>query len=175
MQYTTNYNIPKFDGTDAVNPNSRNGLNSGADIVDTQLKANANNITSANANITALDTRVDALEDRQVYSTSEQVIGTWIDGKPLYRRSFYVATFSKDTYISSTAIGSDKTVINFDVVVDIDGTGAIGKDFWAVPTLLSSYYCTVQYNASNGAYCRASSQYNPSKMNLTVYYTKTTD
>lgn len=34
----------------------------------------------------AIDTKLDAYEPQEVYSTEETRIGTWIDGKPLYRK-----------------------------------------------------------------------------------------
>ena len=89
MQNTTNYQLPKYQSTDV--PNLITGYNSAMDKVDTQMKANADaasaadgkavaaqntantaNSTANTANgkadtnttaISALDTRVDALEE----------------------------------------------------------------------------------------------------------------
>lgn len=36
--------------------------------------------------INELNTNINSLDDRDNYSTTEQVIGTWIDGKPIYRK-----------------------------------------------------------------------------------------
>lgn len=41
---------------------------------------------------TAIDTKLDAYEPQEVYSTEETRIGTWIDGKPLYRKTFVLTT-----------------------------------------------------------------------------------
>lgn len=88
MQQSTNYSLPKYQGTDS--PNLLTGYNSAIDTIDTQMKANADAAsaaasaastadgkavaaqTTANtangkadtnaSNITALDTRVSALE-----------------------------------------------------------------------------------------------------------------
>ena len=49
------------------------------------------------------------------YSTEEQVIGTWIDGKPIYEKTLqYVMTNSDDGF---ALIGAD-----IDKVISIDGT-----------------------------------------------------
>ena len=44
-------------------------------------------ITQNKNDITSLKTRATTLENRDKYSTSEKVIGEWIDGKPLYRKT----------------------------------------------------------------------------------------
>lgn len=36
--------------------------------------------------INELNTNINSLDERDNYSTTEQVIGTWIDGKPIYRK-----------------------------------------------------------------------------------------
>lgn len=36
--------------------------------------------------INELNTNINSLDDRDSYSTTEKVVGTWIDGKPLYRK-----------------------------------------------------------------------------------------
>ena len=40
------------------------------------------------------------------YSTTEQVIGTWIDGKPIYRKTFNLTTTSGNTYIDKSLISN---------------------------------------------------------------------
>lgn len=37
-----------------------------------------------------VDNSIKNIKENQVYSTKEQVIGTWIDGKTLYRRTLYL-------------------------------------------------------------------------------------
>lgn len=36
--------------------------------------------------INELNTNINSLDDRDNYSTTEQIVGTWIDGKPIYRK-----------------------------------------------------------------------------------------
>ena len=49
------------------------------------------------------------------YSTTEQVIGTWIDGKPIYECTFYVASasLSSGEYAISTGLSNIKKIINY--------------------------------------------------------------
>ena len=54
------------------------------------------------------------------YSTEEQVIGTWIDGKPLYRKVvYYNQNITKDRIdITSYIPANAKTITNFNIVRD---------------------------------------------------------
>lgn len=93
------------------------------------------------------------------YSTSEQVVGTWTDGKPLYRKCFLIS--SQDTYHNISNL--DYTKIVSAMVYDPNFYGArdVSNDiifqsikFWLIGNALSL--------VSNG-------------INLIVEYTKTTD
>ena len=44
------------------------------------------------------------LKDMNVYSTEEKIVGTWIDGKPIYRKVIEAAT---STNIDTTSWGID--------------------------------------------------------------------
>ena len=56
------------------------------------------------------------LENLKNYSTEEQVIGMWIDGKPLYRRCFSISkvTINEETWGSLVNLGSNviDTLVN---------------------------------------------------------------
>ena len=99
------------------------------------------------------------------YSTDEINTGrTWIDGKPIYRKSF-----------SGTSIPSDKiigSVTNCDGVVSILGTIKNSADGNWLPVSYSGVvYCLVR--ANNTVYLDGGN-YTASKYLVTVEYTKTT-
>lgn len=61
------------------------------------------------------------------YSTEEQIIGTWIDGKPLYRRVF-TATTTEDMEVSATAIATlplNTRVRKFDICLISETSGSL--------------------------------------------------
>ena len=101
------------------------------------------------------------------YSTEEQVIGKWIDGKPLYRKIAYGNVPQSDQY-PTVATG----ITNLDKVVSISLLLAYGDN--------RQYFTSVKYN---NYYL---SKENDNKITIvapdvdgdatfTIYYTKTTD
>lgn len=78
-----------------------------------------------------------ATMDKLNYSTTETPIGTWIDGKPIYRKTFYSATgYSK----SEQQIG---TISNLKLVTNIRTVGKSGGvNYWC-----SQYLDDAQCNA----------------------------
>lgn len=57
MQYTPNYNLNKFDSADYLEPNSRVGINDSMDIIDTQLKTNADGIGSISTDVAKINAK----------------------------------------------------------------------------------------------------------------------
>lgn len=134
--------------------------------------------TSANGLMSASDKT--KLDNGEVYSTAETRIGTWIDGKPLYRKVIVATNIATNTE-NSIAV-SDASIIS---VKKIEGyyIGGGGGNIASSGTLLGadsdntrSYvfyspangslksYCGV-YNTGNGKY----------DTHIILEYTKTTD
>ena len=120
----------------------------------------------------------------QNYSTSEQVIGTWVDGKPLYQKSFVIAADELSSY-TTDLLSTNIDSIMFDLsssfinTRESNGTGA---------TLIKSLSYWDTYN-DQGFRINPSSEYigismfkSSSSQNvvygnsvITLRYTKTTD
>ena len=66
------------------------------------------------------------------YSTNETVIGTWIDGKPLYRKVFketnYTISSSQYHYIDISTMDIDNISALYGVLYGIGGDGKIPYD-----------------------------------------------
>lgn len=88
-----------------------------------------NDVDTLNSNLTALEGRVDALENGEIYSTTEQEIGTWTDGKTIYRKCFNFTSSIRntETVIALTDVAN---------IVSIDGV-AHRNDGWEIP--INSY------------------------------------
>jgi hypothetical protein len=70
------------------------------------------------------------LNDRFNYSTTEKVVGTWINGKPIYRKVIDFGTFPNSTYKEV-----QHNISNLQSFVKIDGIAIRNdNDFWqAIP------------------------------------------
>lgn len=127
--------------------------------------------TSANGLMSSTD-KV-KLDNGEVYSTTETKIGTWIDGKPLYRKVFTGTTDGTSALTIST--GSGTYIRTFD--------GTINSNYnnrWKVPNI----YSETQYNV--GAFIMTNnyelrlalgSAFQASGLGyvVAIEYTKTTD
>lgn len=51
-----------------------------------------------------------------VYSTEETVVGTWIDGRPIYRKTFIVTATGNSSSVASTVITTEFTITDIHLV-----------------------------------------------------------
>lgn len=107
--------------------------------------------------------------DRDVYSTTEQVIGEWIDGKPLYRRVF--------TGTATTMPFSVATLTNCNVKNIYGRITYNGSNYHQIGAYANAnYYSLAQQNYSNyNIDLYGSSNYVGQQYELVAEYTKTTD
>ena len=112
--------------------------------------------------------------EKEIYSTGETIVGTWIDGKPIYRKVIKGTTGStsgQDTAlfnVSSLALNLDK-LIKLDGMVY--GTESISANYYYA----SNNYGCLYYNATNkNVYCKQTKYLNV-EIIVHIEYTKTTD
>lgn len=106
--------------------------------------------------------------NKQIYSTSEQVIGTWL-GKPLYRKVIDFGSLPNATYKEVA-----HNISNFNAIVNVYGS-AIRSDKTSIPLpYASSNYVELYINATKVTITTTSDR---SLFNgyVTLEYTKTTD
>lgn len=107
------------------------------------------------------------------YSTEEQRIGTWIDGKPLYQKT-YVGTIIADSALHPIA-----TLSNNLSVVDVTGyaLNSYGSIYPTNVYISGDDRFSVYINSDNAIIIIAtpSSGLNSSSCYITIKYTKTTD
>jgi hypothetical protein len=121
------------------------------------------------------DTKIPSVKAiKSTYSTTEKVVGTWIDGKPIYRKVVYYGNLP-----NATAKSVAHNISNLKQVITIDGVCFDGNDaYYTLPLVYrgsdSSY--NVQTNVNSTDIRMASSQ---DRSSFTAYiiieYTKTTD
>ena len=135
-------------------------------IVDTE------NVEDKTSNAPSMRLMEEMMKD--IYSTEEQVIGKWIDGKPLYRKILSLTTPS--TTNSTKIANFDKTFI----IKNYYGNAFISASNQLLPI---NFYFTDVYNIatyvvnnSGEIYMKIGSEaYRNQQATLTIEYTKTTD
>ena len=121
-------------------------------------------INENNSQITNLNT----------YSTTEQIIGTWIDNKPIYRKCFYINSLPN----ASTLI-TDYSIDNLGWVIDVYGTARNRTNYQNMFPINNSR--PISTNSTVGAYYDQSIKIetNTDRSGFEAYiiveYTKTTD
>ena len=62
--------------------------------------------------INELKGNIDALDERGIYSSTEKVIGTWIDGKPIYRKVYSISgSMVQNTWTTVTSLSNVATLV----------------------------------------------------------------
>ena len=110
--------------------------------------------------------------ENQIYSYDETPIGTWVDGKPLYRKCFNYTSSDRDTEIANLSS------LNVDTVCNIYGTRfyySDGESFQsAVNVAHSNSYWSVGYYRNENKTLRLNTNEASSGV-IIIEYTKTTD
>jgi len=99
----------------------------------------------------------------ETYSTEETVIGTWIDGKPIYRKVYN---------ITGSNLTQDVTDLHIDTLVKLDGFINDG-----MPLNLymdNSHFCFTHCNSLTEISCSMTG-WTATKVKYIIEYTKTTD
>lgn len=113
------------------------------------------------------------------YSTTEQLIGTWIDGKPIYE-----ITYNTGSINAGSTKSVDISSLNIDYVSEIKGCGYSSQYNQSLPLPFvhsqSIYSISVNTTASNSVLnanlqISTGSSVSLSKSSVTIQYTKTTD
>lgn len=120
------------------------------------------------------DSAVTTIEQKPThYSTDEQVIGTWIDGKPLYQKTII---WQGNLPAGQTQI--DPQISNIDAMIELKGTVFREQYFTNICEAESStQMVNTYYHIGSHKICIDINKlaYNNATVRLTLQYTKTTD
>lgn len=185
-ELTTAADITVNDLIEVATPDqgSATGYVTGKDILGNVADAFLNEFTQAQLQ-TSDQTVVGAINEvaekaATVYSTTEQTIGQWVDGKPLYRKTFVVTTPGSETSteIDTSGLNIDTLVYIFGMFNSGTGTGSFEAPIpYVEPYDLQNSSINVFYlHDDSKIYVRKSSANMAlASFHLTVDYTKTTD
>lgn len=113
----------------------------------------------------------ESFQAQDVYSTEERRVGTWIDGRPLYQKTFVVdvPTSNQSSTIPNSAIESA------DNVIDVFGTMSFDTLTVALPFDNRTLYFRMSYDANDGIRLANNITSHTKHVSITLNYTKTTD
>lgn len=111
-------------------------------------------------------------ENTELYSTREKRIGTWIDGKPLYRKIIDYGTLP-----NTTTRTLEHNISNVDIFTKVEGIANDGITFLPLPYAHSNVAFNVVLNTTKTYVSIAtnSDRTTYTKTYITLEYTKTTD
>lgn len=101
------------------------------------------------------------------YSLEEQEIGTWVDGKPLYQKTYEYESTELNKWVSV----ADLTALNIDACM-FGGSFVSGNIKLPLPYQDSSNHIWIQQNNSKQLYVNTTIS---GKLVIVIQYTKTTD
>lgn len=108
------------------------------------------------------------------YSTQEQVIGTWIDGKPLYQKTITLSSLGNvQSYAYAVTSFDVSMVTKVEALVKL---GSVGANQWITSPYVenASYRCSCHWqSADNSIYIK--SNWGMTDAYVTIQYTKATD
>ena len=130
-------------------------------------------VISSPSNIYTKEEIDELLKNIEIYSTDEKIIGTWIDGKPVYRKCFS-GLKTPSSYNNKIDI-INTSDMNIDKLITLYGFCHLSSKMTAN---IPSSACQVGLNDDTGniyMYILAQSWCNSDIISLIVEYTKTTD
>lgn len=131
-------------------------------------------------------------ENLHTYSTEEQIVGTWINGKPIYERTMHYSSFNLSSDISFNYIDENggNITIDLDALIDVKASVKRLADSYSgnkevIEPLPNSHYeakwsMAVNDFSNSGFYLTVGSNVRQftgglQDLNITIQYTKTTD
>jgi len=136
---------------------------------------NVNNSGNEHAAVLDFTLPMTTVENAQVYSQEETVIGTWIDGKPIYRKCFDVQGLN---VVGNGATDTGCTVENLDRVLYLDGVWSISAWNGAQYTMNTngvSIYFDNSTQRFRLTWKGTTGTFSATIFDFVVEYTKTTD
>lgn len=136
------------------------------------------NITISSNTISAMATIDGFFDKADLYSTTEKVVGCWIDGRPLYQRTYTfttptVTTAGTEAAITITSLGSTIAVKDISAWFTKESTAQCRS---AIQVDSSGNEIEVYISTAGDFNCRnKSSTYSNRPAWVTIKYTKTTD
>lgn len=144
------------------------------DLPSTETPLNAENLNQIQTN---MENAINEVNNKFNYSTEEQIVGTWIDKKPIYRRVFTLGILGGEEINKIFTISGDYALI-INKIFYMSNTGTRNSTI-PINTDTLSITCFAETQADGSILITANRKYSYSWPDWTLYaileYTKTTD
>ena len=170
--------VVRGDSTDYNNGKGTGEMATGRTGATTEVKAVGVNFIIKAKKIGAPTDIIEGVRDvLGSYSTTETVVGTWVDGKPIYRKVLVLnQTISSDTSIPSTIpSNADNYWIDFGTSYFVASTSSARLPLSYTHPSGLIYQVSAWLSDKNTIQVRIGSSQSVSKMVAVLEYTKTTD
>ena len=106
------------------------------------------------------------------YSLEEQIVGTWINGKPIYQKTYVWSGTLPTNGTTKIPAGIDAdTIVNIGGIIYRSGFFTKVVEPQSTGQLVNTYY----FNGDGNIYIHSILQYQNATAWITLQYTKTTD
>lgn len=169
------YEKTKWSNTTPINPTNLNKIEEVIEQNSKDIETNNNNLDAKIGDLNTLNTTdkssltgaINEVIDKLNYSTDEKIIGTWIDGKPLYRKVYSGVIKNTDKEVLQSDITNMNIIDAKGKVVNQNGTqlvlGHLNEGYGAIIYLYSGALTLQHTSDITGNY------------HVILEYTKTTD
>lgn len=100
------------------------------------------------------------------YSTDEKVVGTWIDGRPVYQKTYYYNSVTNGMTIDNSLNSTNVEIIN------VTGNAYQGTYVWSFPVSNTSWFAALRIDDSK---ISVETSFTLTDTTIIIQYTKTTD
>lgn len=158
-------------------------------VVDNSVSTSSTNAIENQAITNYVDTEITSVANKFDFSSIEQAIGTWVDGKPLYKQTFRYTgiTIGQEQYINwntstyGNSLNDAEEIVHYEAYFKRSAPDGTNPTFQQVPMAH-----TDMQNWGNGIYDMTPTSFGfyvgamysifvVNYLIITLYYTKTTD
>ena len=105
------------------------------------------------------------------FSLDEKKVGTWIDGRPVYQKTFH-SNLPASVPVNSMITLQDLSDLNIETIIHLDGIYYVNSNN---RYSMNSYNGILMYNNTNLQWYTIHSNLGSKEYTCTILYTKTTD
>ena len=158
----------------AINKVVADDMNEIKTVVNTNDTLRGDLTTLNTTSKTSVVSAINEVNNNSVYSSSEIAVGTWIDGKTIYRKVIYISSVPNGTYISQA-----HSISNMDEIVKLSGIMRNPNNHIATP--LNMYGTSGLYSGNTvvfrvdrtNVYIACNTNYSDNVAYIVIEYTKT--